>query len=688
MQIETTEQTNQGHSIVIAMLHSRNSDASSRRSTLNEVVINDSRSSFQVNDSGRNPGGQVSVKFILLLVACVPLLIQGLGNQNALVQLASAQQVAPSQQPMAQQLIQLESINLQSILQHQEALSAECHQYKLAKERELAYLLQYNQENDQVSLPEPMPIKVPAVCLLFLAAELDDALAPNGSGSGATGQQVVSKPVTPKLEMVNWIFNEEDIKFPSLSKSNNSGTTRAKRDVAANGQLDQSSLLSNYLLDPLVGTTSSQKLQPTEDPEMAKFHNDVNALLANEQFLQGMHAASAKLANHLSPVILIPGLLGSRLQARTQKTTRVNVFCSKESDWYDIWLSVRMFLPIAVNCWLDNARMVYDPETGFTKEPPGVEARVPEFGSVESVRHLDKNLPTSTAYFDPLIERYEQLGYTADVNLLAAPYDFRLAPQQMGQYFIDLKALIDNSKYNSPSGKKVTLVCHSMGCTHALVFLRQQTPAWRQANIRKLIALSSPWAGTAKALKALVVGDSLDLPLVGEKNMRMLSRTYPSIAYLLPQAEVFQMPNQNALQSGGPILVQTPARSYKVGDLEDLMRDLNLTTQYRWFKESSALIKPLEPLPDVNIDCVQSSNVPTPETLIFRNQQDFPNGDFELVNGNGDGTVNLQSLSVCNLWAQMLPERVKQTEILNTNHISVIKHKTTLTLLTDDVLMS
>lgn len=225
-----------------------------------------------------------------------------------------------------------------------------------------------------------------------------------------------------------------------------------------------------------------------------------------------------------------------------------------------------------------------------------------------------------------------------------------------------------------------------MGCTQMLVFLRQQSAAWRQSRVRKLIALSSPWGGAIKALKALVVGDQLDLPLVSEAKMRRLARGYPSIAFLLPQPEIFNQTNKNRVEPGGPVLVQTPQRTYKVHQLDELLRDLNLTLQLDWYQRTASLIKPLEPLADLELDCIHSLNVPTPESLIFANQTDFPNGQYQLAMGEGDGTVNYESLMVCDQWARMLPQKVRHTIIMNTNHLGVLSHKTTLSHITDDVL--
>lgn len=623
-----------------------------------------------------------SDKTTWLLGVC--LILSGLSSQLGRAGPASSQ-IDSLKRQVAKEIIQTPaSVSLKTIFNYQEALDVECAKYNEQNLRQLSHLVKFSDDNEQFRLPNFVLVKVPAICLFILSQQQPPEDNIESSQASASSHQLLlassGDATTPssKRDLVNWIYNVDNI------KRLDGGTNKTKRQT----ENFDNGLISDYLLDPSVPTN---KIDEEEDVELAKFHRDVGKIMENDAFHEAIDENRQNIASHLSPVVLIPGLLGSRLQAKTDKTTRVNIFCSKQSDWQDLWLSIRQLLPIAVDCWLDNARLEYDPSSGFSRSPVGIVSRVPDFGNLESVSHLDLRQPTLSNYFKPLIDRYLQLGYTANRNLLAAPYDFRLAPQELeSSYFVELKQLIEMARTSSGSDRKVTLVCHSMGCTHALVFLRKQSATWRQSHIRKLIALSSPWGGAIKALKALVVGDSLDLPLVSEPKMRKLARTFPSMAYLLPQAEIFSQSNKFRADSslGGPVLVQTPLRSYRVSEMDQLLRDLNLTLQLDWFKHTTALIKPLEPLHDLNIDCIYSSNTPTPETLVFRNHSDFPNGDYELVKGAGDGTVNLASLLVCDQWARMLPNKVKSKEITSSNHVGVIGAKDTLAHITDDVFMS
>lgn len=56
----------------------------------------------------------------------------------------------------------------------------------------------------------------------------------------------------------------------------------------------------------------------------------------------------------MSPV---PGCLGNQLEAKLDKPDVVNWMCyRKTEDYFTIWLNLNTFLPVGVDCWIDNTR--------------------------------------------------------------------------------------------------------------------------------------------------------------------------------------------------------------------------------------------------------------------------------------------------------------------------------------------
>lgn len=55
----------------------------------------------------------------------------------------------------------------------------------------------------------------------------------------------------------------------------------------------------------------------------------------------------------------VPGCLGNQLEAKLDKPDVVNWLCyRKTEDFFTIWLDLNMFLPLGVDCWIDNTRYV------------------------------------------------------------------------------------------------------------------------------------------------------------------------------------------------------------------------------------------------------------------------------------------------------------------------------------------
>ena len=75
--------------------------------------------------------------------------------------------------------------------------------------------------------------------------------------------------------------------------------------------------------------------------------------------------------DHLHPVILVPGNGGSQLEARLNRSSTAHWWCSKTSDWYDLWLNINEMLTFMVDCWAENVALVYDPDTKTTSNAPG-----------------------------------------------------------------------------------------------------------------------------------------------------------------------------------------------------------------------------------------------------------------------------------------------------------------------------
>lgn len=100
----------------------------------------------------------------------------------------------------------------------------------------------------------------------------------------------------------------------------------------------------------------------------------------------------------LDNLLLVPGYMGSRLFVQTDSTAQLPIFCGRLPRTWNLWLSIRSFIPLVNQCWLYGARLQYDPKTHKTHNSRGVWVIVPNFGGLDAVENL---LPWIPHQFSP-----------------------------------------------------------------------------------------------------------------------------------------------------------------------------------------------------------------------------------------------------------------------------------------------
>lgn len=123
------------------------------------------------------------------------------------------------------------------------------------------------------------------------------------------------------------------------------------------------------------------------------------------------------------------------MEARLSKPDSVHYYCEKNADYFNIWLNPKLLVPLVIDCWIDNIRLIYDPVTRKTANPQGVDIRIPGWGQSEVVEWLDPSITRSLAgaYFKDVANLLVNRGWVRNVTLRGAPYDFRRAPSRFFQ---------------------------------------------------------------------------------------------------------------------------------------------------------------------------------------------------------------------------------------------------------------
>ena len=230
-------------------------------------------------------------------------------------------------------------------------------------------------------------------------------------------------------------------------------------------------------------------------------------------------------------------------------------------------------------------------------------------------------------------------------------------------YYDNLKNLIEKT-YASNGDMPVVLIAHSMGAPTTLYFLTKLVDQdWKDKYIKFYVTISGVWHGAAKAAKAFSSGDNEGIII--DKNIwgRSSQRTYPSNAWLLPPPSDTWPKDK--------ILVITPTANYSAWDYEAFFKDMNYTRGYDMFNKVKDLTSSL-PAPNVTTYCFYGANVSTPLQFIY-GPGEFPDTEPKIVNGSGDGTVNIESLLACERWQQQQPYPVFLQGFSGIEHVHTIK---------------
>ncbi|KAL9225648.1 hypothetical protein vseg_001547 [Gypsophila vaccaria] len=393
------------------------------------------------------------------------------------------------------------------------------------------------------------------------------------------------------------------------------------------------------------------------------------------------HCITSNNTRH-HPIVLVPGAGGNQLEARlTRDYSPSSLICKvypgrfhKDKDgWYRIWFDSTVLIAPYTKCFAERMTLRYDVDADDYFNAPGVETRVPHFGSTESLLYLDPSLKLISPYMAPLVSSLEEAGYVEGKTLFGAPYDFRygLAPEghpcQIGsKYLSDLKNLIEDAT-NQNGGKPVIILSHSLGGLYVHQLLLRNSNSWRQKYIKHFIALSTPWAGTVQEMLTFASGYTLGVPLVKPLLVRDEQRSSESNLWLMPNPATF----------GPKPLVVTPNCNYSAKDIPVFLRDIGYSEGIRpYTTRITPMVQQLEP-PEVPVTCIIGSGVKTPETLFYddKGYDEQPS----ILWGDGDGTVNLLSLQAGYAeWVKRQNQEVKIVKLDGVSHTDVLSDQTSL----------
>lgn len=199
------------------------------------------------------------------------------------------------------------------------------------------------------------------------------------------------------------------------------------------------------------------------------------------------------LAAPARPVVVIPGILGSRL-------------CEGEELLWGGRASYRKFSRLALPLDSDETTVV----------PCGI---------IDEVRILG---PWTAEKYEPLLERLEDLGYLQGKSLFVFDYDWRLSNFHSAHA---LRRFIEDTP--ELAQKEIDIVAHSMGGVVARIYLDRHGG---EDRVNSLITLGTPQWGSLKILDMLLsgFGGLGNFMAGGADEVKRVAFTFPSAFELLP----------------------------------------------------------------------------------------------------------------------------------------------------------
>lgn len=213
---------------------------------------------------------------------------------------------------------------------------------------------------------------------------------------------------------------------------------------------------------------------------------------------------------------------------------------------------------------------------------------------------------------------------------------------------------------------RVTLIAHSMGAPTSLYFLTKYVDQqWKDTYLKVYVTVSGVWRGAAKALKAMASGDNEGIVIDKDIWGREGQRSEPSTAWLMP------FPSDTWPRE--TILIVTPEANYSAWDYKVLFDAMKYPRGYEMFEEVKNLTSALPP-PNVTTYCFYGDKMQTPVQFIYENPGDFPDTDPKSLYGDGDGTVNIDSLTACKRWQGQQHYPVTLRGFDGVEHVHTIKN--------------
>jgi len=310
-----------------------------------------------------------------------------------------------------------------------------------------------------------------------------------------------------------------------------------------------------------------------------------------------------------TPVIIVPGIMGSRLV---------------DSDNSEVWLNLSQMLLSITDSYLDVLNLS---STG---------------GQIDGVSILPSSIIEETDgndFFNGLFEFLNNNGFSENEDWFEYPYDWRLDIEDL---VLELKEKIDEIKAER-GVTNVDLVAHSMGGLVVKKYIKD----YGGDSVEKFIDIGTPHNGAPKVFKILNYGDNLDASILfglfglNSSKIKEISQNMPSVYQLLPSRSYFTDADNDYkyyvldLTDGNSRLTFDETSSY----LKTAGRNSSLVDRADLFHQEIDNLNPS----DYGVETYNIVGCGTPTIGQFYILKDGEHPIYNVKYINGDGTVPLKS---------------------------------------------
>lgn len=401
-----------------------------------------------------------------------------------------------------------------------------------------------------------------------------------------------------------------------------------------------------------------------------------------------------------SPVILVPGLFGSTLYATYDNIRNIPFYCPRKLSDELFWLDTRFIIPPFINCFTLLSQMRFDNETQTIHNFPGVRFGIHDFGGKNSVDYIIRNqgkyqsdimhantssglfsriqqtltkIKRKMVFFDQfhsLFTYFEQHNYSIGKTLFSAPYDWRLAPLFIDDFWPNFKHLIETA-YKQSNGTKITLIGHSMGCLMIQQFLSAKDQMnmkssnnfnrklissiktekdmvddnWKNKYIEKVIFLAPNFGGSLIIDEGLIQRFSPLVPFLRNSYIAGMATSVPGIHSNTLNMEIFK---------DQPIVRDKNGNNYTAKDMFDvIVNNSGIRKQDIPILDRSFDIMRNAPLDighNIPLAIIYNSKIPTLSFLDYKNG--FDKSPVKYFDLGGDGSLLAKGTRyACDNWS-------------------------------------